>query len=193
MTKSTLLLGAFLIIKRTRGVIILKINKNFKYVFPFKYENHRILKEVGKEQVHITLNKTEELEYNAQDIIDIKYGIKKEKDSIFHGKLIKKGIIENKVIYADKNNFVRYQIINFPFTTVADIKNLIPEAGIKTKTKLVGKKIDYKLVKSCLLKIKIVIILEITASNWVEKRLRVCNSNIVSFKQVSDQTNYRYY
>ena len=147
-------------------------------------EKFKLLKVIGEKVVQVVSDTIDCLDCPAKEIIDITFKVVEMVDHPFVDKVVKQGIIRKKVLYCDTAGVVRCQIFNIPFTATADIPGVNPDLELDIQNKILASDLDFRLIDQHTLMEKIVLDIRIKVSNWVQEKIRVCNSNVISVVQV---------
>lgn len=151
----------------------------------FSCEKFKVLKVIGEKVVQVVSDTVDQLDFPAWEILDVEISLGKTTDHAFTDKVVKQGCICKKVVYCDTEGIVRCQIIEIPFTAVAEIPGVDPELDLEIQNKLILAEVDFELIDPTTLSEKVVIDIEIKVSTFVQRKLRVCNTNILSHQQIS--------
>lgn len=144
------------------------------------------MKVIGEKTVQVVSPSEDELDYYAKEILDIDFKLKDVTDHVFKDKVVKQGKIKKKVLYIDKDGLTHCEHFVTPFTAVAEIEGVDPKLELDIQNKLVSSEIDFDLIDYDTVDIKIVFEIQIKVSRWVQRRLSVCNTNIINIRQVSN-------
>lgn len=162
-----------------------KDKDNDKKIPAFSCEQFKLLKVIGEKIVQVVSDTVDTLDYPAERILEIDFDLCQTTDHAFTDKVIKQGIIRKRVIYCGCDGIVRCQNIEIPFTAVAEIPGVDPSLELEFQNFLVLKETDYTLLDANTLSEKIVFEIKIKVSTWVQRKLKVCNSNIIKQIQIS--------
>ncbi len=141
---------------------------------------------IGEETVQVVSSSEDVLDYKAKEILDVDFKLKDVTDHLFTDKVVKQGKIKKKIVYIDKEGLIQCEYFETPFTVTAEIKGVKPELELDIQNKIVLSEIDFHLTRSHIVDIQIVFDIRIKASKWVQRRLSVCNTNIINIHQVTN-------
>ncbi|MCK4257608.1 MAG: DUF3794 domain-containing protein [Halanaerobiales bacterium] len=165
-----------------------KKDKNFKHtkkIQPlFSCEKFKLLKVIGEETVQVVSDTVDALERPAREIIEIDFELVDTTDHAFTDKVVKQGIICKRIIYCDTDGDVRCQFVRIPFTAVAEIPGVDPKFELEFQNKLILAETDYDLIDPNTLAEKVVFEIKIKVSKYVQRQLKVCNTNVLSHNQI---------
>ncbi len=162
-----------------------KKTKNCKKIQPlFSCEKFKLLKVIGEKTVQVVSDTVDQLDFPAAEIIEVDFELIKTTDHAFTDKVVKQGIIRKRIIYCDTDGIMRCQFVEIPFTAVAEIPGVDPELELEFQNKLILAETDYDLIDPQTLSEKVVFEIKIKVSTYVQRLLRVCNTNVISHMQV---------
>ena len=104
-----------------------KCNKNKMSLF--SCEKFKLLKVIGEEVVQVVSDTVDQLDFPACEILDVSFELLNTTDHAFTNKVVKQGTIQKRIQYCDTWGTVRCQVIEIPFTAVAEIPGVDLELG----------------------------------------------------------------
>lgn len=152
----------------------------------FSCEEFKILKVIGEEVVQVVSEQLDCLDTCVKDIIDITFDLVDINESVFTNKIVQQGIIRKKIIFCTLTGDVRCQFVDTPFTAIAEIPGIEPKEDLEIQNKVLLTESDYRLIDSQTLSVKVVFEILFKASKFVQRKLQVCNTNVLSVLQVSN-------
>lgn len=156
------------------------------YIPPFVCEKFKLLKVIGEEVVQVVSDTVDELDCPAREILEFNFELLNTTDHAFTDKVVKQGVIRKRVLYCDVEGTTRCQFIDIPFTAVAEIPGVDPELELEFQNKLVLAETDYTLLDPQTLSEKVVFEIMIKVSYYVQRKLQVCNTNVICHRQISN-------
>ncbi|SJZ38578.1 DUF3794 domain-containing protein [Selenihalanaerobacter shriftii] len=157
----------------------------------FSCENFKVLKVIGEEVVQVVTSSVDQVDLPAgvqgiQEIIAIDFELINVTDRIFTDKIVKQGTIRKRVQFCDTNGVNRCEFFDIPFTTTAEITGVDPELELEIQNELVLAETDFNLIDPQTIEEQLVFEIKITVSTWTQQRLRICNTNIISYNIITN-------
>ncbi len=154
----------------------------------FGCEKFKLLKVIGEKTVQVVNSIEEDLELLGHkdkviDIIDIKIKLGEVSDFVFKDKVVKQGNLVLQILFCEDDNDVECVFVKVPFEAVAEIPGVDPKLELDIQNKLVSAEADFELDKGAVI-IKVAADILIKVSTFVQRKLKVCNTSVISHKQV---------
>ena len=152
----------------------------------FSCEEFKILKVIGEDVEQVVSEKKICLDTCAREIINITFDLVDIRESVFTNKIVEQGIIRLKIIFCSLAGDVRCQFAKIPFTVVSEIPGVDPDEELEIQNTVLLTETDYKLIDPEKLIVKTVFEILIKASKFVQRKLKVCNTNVLCVQQFSN-------
>ena len=163
-----------------------KCKRNQKKKTLFSCEKFKVLKVIGEEVVQVVSDSIDELDFPAQEVLNVDFELINTEDHIFTDKIVKQGTIRKRIEYCDIDGIIRCEFVDIPFTATAEIDDVDPDLELEIQNELILAETDFNLINPTTLNEKVVFEIKIKVSTWVQKKLKVCNTNIVSHNIISN-------
>lgn len=150
----------------------------------FSCEEFKLLKVIGEEIVQVVDETIDELDFPVAEVLDVEFELNNVTDHAFKDKVVKQGTICKRVVYCDTSGVVRCNFFEIPFEAVAEIPGVDPKLELEFQNKLVNAETDFEKINDQTILQKVVFDIKIKVSHFVQRKLKVCNTNVISHKQI---------
>lgn len=151
----------------------------------FRCEEFKLLGVIGEDRVQVVSTTKDILKFPAIAILEIDAALLNVTDHIFTDKVLKQGLIQKRIQYASRCSIKRCQLIEVPFSATAHIPGVDRDLEIETQNRLVLVETDYQLLDPYTLEVKVILEINVKASTYVQRKLKVCTTNVISHSLIS--------
>lgn len=151
----------------------------------FGCEEFKVLRVVGEDTAQIVSATKDILLFPAQAILSVTIDLLHVTDHVFTNKIVKQGIIQKQIQYCSRCSIKRCQLVEVPFTATAHIQGVKQGQELDIQNRILLAETDYQLFEPYTVEVKAVIEIQVKASEYAQRRLRVCHTNVISHSLIS--------
>lgn len=151
----------------------------------FSCEECKVLCVVGEDTAQIVSTTRDILMFPAHTILKIDVDLLHVTDHIFTDKIVKQGILQKQIQYCSSCSIKRCQLVEVPFVVTAHIPGVEHREDLDIQNKILLIETDEQLLDPYTIEIKAVIDIQVKASRYVQKRIKVCHTNVINHSLIS--------